>query len=453
MFKVLKSTPNSMGPRLGQLTFPNRPPIETPNYLALTSRGTVPHLTQDNLNRSTAIPGVYAGLEDFIERADAPIYHVPVAEKLRRFIALPKSSVLVLGARRALPVQAPAATPNTENTIAVCTSVGFTNLRAEEFAARSEELRPDVVVAMADVPFKRALGSKRIEKATDRSIQWVGDHVKLRERVVDEHNGIKARTTTTNRTTNSDNTHVMEPLPALFAPLLPVSCINQQYYIETLTSSDVLPSLSGLAIYNLDSLPDLPPPLDQLPRLGFTSPQTPHDLLTHISHGVDLHTIPFLETATDAGIALDFTFPPPPPSSQTTAPLGHSLWNPSQATSLDPLTPSCNCKTCKTHHNAFLHHLLQAKEMLAWVLLAIHNHHVIDGFFRDVRKSIREGRWEEDCGNFELFYEAGLPEGGGVGPRVRGYMFRSEGQGEERRNEKTFVRFGNGENGVENRGE
>lgn len=285
------------------------------------------------------------------------------------------------------------------------------------------------------MPFKRTLGSKRIEKATDRSIRWVGDHVELRKEHQQKHrNGHR-----TNGTAKPPATKH----PAIFAPLLPVSCANQQYYTDAL--ADDIPSFNGLAIYSLDSLSDLPASLESLPRLGFTHPKTPHELLSHISAGLDILTIPFLDTATDAGIAFNFTFPAPDPTTTKTTPeprpLGTNLWAPEYATSLTRLSINCTCYTCTRHHRAYLQHLLQAKEMLAWVLLAIHNHHAIETFFSGVRDSIAQDKWEEDCECFGLRYESAFSEDGGKGPRVRGYQYRSQGPGEARRNEKVFVPF------------
>jgi len=50
--------------RLGHLRFRNRTPIDTPHYVAVSSRGAVPHLSQDTMRNSTSIKGMYAALED-----------------------------------------------------------------------------------------------------------------------------------------------------------------------------------------------------------------------------------------------------------------------------------------------------------------------------------------------------------------------------------------------------
>lgn len=61
-FTVHKTNPD--GPRLSTLALPGRRPIQTPNFVAITSRGVVPHITPDNLEKNTSINGVYVALED-----------------------------------------------------------------------------------------------------------------------------------------------------------------------------------------------------------------------------------------------------------------------------------------------------------------------------------------------------------------------------------------------------
>ena len=63
-FRLLDSTKRTPGPRLGKLKLPRRQSIETPHYLAVTSRGVIPHLTQDNFKRHSSIRAAYLGLED-----------------------------------------------------------------------------------------------------------------------------------------------------------------------------------------------------------------------------------------------------------------------------------------------------------------------------------------------------------------------------------------------------
>ncbi|KAK4542248.1 hypothetical protein LTR36_006901 [Oleoguttula mirabilis] len=432
MFTIIKAASNGIGPRLGTLALPGRKAIQTPHYLGLTSRGVVPHITQDNFARATSISGVYVGLEDFIEKAPPhtpPLYQFKPPDgssPLRRFIALPEQTLLVLGARRTPPLAAPSANSNTHETVAVCTAVGFRTLRAEYYAEVVEGLKADIVVGLGDIPFGRALGHKRVVKATDRTIQWMQDHVTRRRAVVE-------------RTAQA----------RLFAPLLPVSCAKQQHYIDSLTQ-DLASAISGLAAYDLASLGDLPDSLGHLPRLGFTAPSTPHDILQHIAHGIDIITIPFVIAATDAGIALDFAFPPPARNAtnerdlDNPLPLAIDMWAATHATGIYPLTTGCECYTCTSHHRAYLQHLLAAKELLGWVLLQIHNHHTLDLFFAGVRLSIAGGTFEQEVERFAQAYESRLPEKTGQGPRIRGYQYKSEGRGEAKKNKAPFTMLDDG---------
>lgn len=278
------------------------------------------------------------------------------------------------------------------------TAVGFRTLRAEDYARAVEKLGADIAVGLGDIPFGRALGSKRVEKATDRTIEWMKGHVAVRRNGGEGRGGGK-----------------------LFAPLLPLACASQQFYVECLTQ-ELGSDVDGLAVYDVATLKDLPTSLHHLPRLGLTEPGTPHEVLRHITLGIDLLTLPFITQATDAGIALDFHFSAPSLSpdatnNNTPLPLGIDMWLPTHAADLSPLSIGCECYTCTHHHRAYIQHLLAAKEMLGWVLLQLHNHHIIDLFFAAVRRSIAKGVFERDVEGFARAYEGRLPEGTGLGPR------------------------------------
>jgi queuine tRNA-ribosyltransferase subunit QTRTD1 len=61
-FALLKAS-GPLAPRLGRLSLPGRKSILTPAFLGNTSRGAVPHISQDNF-RNCSINGVYVALED-----------------------------------------------------------------------------------------------------------------------------------------------------------------------------------------------------------------------------------------------------------------------------------------------------------------------------------------------------------------------------------------------------
>lgn len=233
---------------------------------------------------------------------------------------------------------------------------------------------------------------------------------------------------------------------AVFAPVLPIERGIQWQYLERL--SDEAEALSGLALYDVDLAPELAeyPSLSTLPRLVLQTPQTPQELLRQISLGADMTLVPFINDATDAGIALTFTFPAPSPTSSARLPLGSNLWDDENKTSLAPFMEGCACYACTSHHRAFLHHLFNANEMLSWTLVQVHNHHVMSRFFEGVRATLAEGQeaFEREAERFTRVYEAEIPKGTGQRPRVRGYHFKSLG-GDAKSNERPWGRLGEGE--------
>jgi hypothetical protein len=65
LFEVLSHVdPNVVGPRLGRLRIQGRKDLETPGFMAISSRGVVPHISPDVLAANTQVGGVHIALED-----------------------------------------------------------------------------------------------------------------------------------------------------------------------------------------------------------------------------------------------------------------------------------------------------------------------------------------------------------------------------------------------------
>ncbi|MCJ1359395.1 MAG: hypothetical protein MMC33_009397 [Icmadophila ericetorum] len=430
--------------RLGTLTYSPKSvnsqefQIPTPNYIPLTSRGTIPHVTQDmyrdNLKGER---GVYIGLEDYIERhtLQSPFYSIPcnaTESPLRKFISLQPDTFMVLGPRRIPSIPCPAS--NTGSSLSILTSVGFGNLEVEDYIEAARRIKPDVAIGIGDVVLEEQgviLGVKRREKMVERTGAWMRAFI---------------------NSLGGENRNI-----ALFAPVLPVDAeLQSQYLADLHEEPDWASAVTGLALYQLSSIEAIPPELSHLPRLALYNPSTPLAVLHNINLGIDIFTLPFISKSTDAGVTFTFVFPAPPlPSSQSplsssspnTAlprerlPLAENLWNPSYARSRSPLSKTCQCYACKRHHRAYIHHLLSAKEMLAWVLLQIHNHSIMDEFFHGVRESIKQGTLESDVQKFASVYEEEIVSSQGLGPRIRGYQHHSPHVVKAPQNPKAFKKY------------
>ena len=60
-----------------------------------------------------------------------------------------------------------------------------------------------------------------------------------------------------------------------------------------------------------------------------------------------------------------------------------------------PLDPACGCYTCSNYSRGYLRHMFLSREILSMRLNTIHNLYFYLNFFRDMRKSITEGSFEE----------------------------------------------------------
>ena len=255
-------------------------------------------------------------------------------------------------------------------------------------------LKPDVILGMADYEYLKVPGAKRLEKMGDRTLAWTQAMIA----------GLEAEAEGTNKA-------------AFFAPMLPIEALQQSYYLDDL-QTDLADQIAGFTLYDRVSVDAIPQNMRHLPRCALTVLRGPHDILDQVALGMDVFIPSFVGDATNAGIALTFTFHGGKKLfNGQRLPLGTNLWSATHISDTVPIAEECGCYTCENHHRAYIRHLLDAKEMLAWVLLQIHNHHNIDEFFAGVRKSIATGAFEIDHETFEKAYEGELPASSGQGPR------------------------------------
>lgn len=145
----------------------------------------------------------------------------------------------------------------------------------------------------------------------------------------------------------------------------------------------------------------------------------PDEVLASVEAGVDLFEGFFPFQVTERGCALCFSFDiSPNPERAGRAPhavlelnedreaagdleQNGDLDDPTQMTYFEmnlkdkryqddfrPLVEGCGCYCCKNHQRAYLHHLLVTNELLAGVLLMIHNTAHYHGFFGALREAL-----------------------------------------------------------------
>ncbi|KAK9472773.1 tRNA-guanine(15) transglycosylase-like protein [Dipodascopsis tothii] len=427
-------------------------PIHTPEMIVPTSRGTIPHLTPDNVSRNVpSIAGLHVGIEDYMDKTAmaAPLAIEagrPGGHSLREYISvLPPQAApgeqlpIFVSPRRANPIPSPQ--PNGDKAVSIQTSAGFRPVDVDDYLAFVERTTRDdgvVMLSPVDMPMvpgrKPRIGGNRIKKMLLRNSRWSA--------------------ASTDRSA----------LASVFAPIIPgLAWAMQKTYVDELVAYAAAGRLAGLTLWDLESrhIPESPIKLsaeeeestasgvhwDHLPealadvlRFSMSDLEGPHQALNTIAAGFDLIGGDFVLKTTDRGLAFTFTLP----TTETAvpaepAPLAINLWD-RELFQYDtkPLVEGCQCFACKNHHRAYITHLLAVKEMVAWTLLQIHNLHVAGQLLADVREAIAAGDFAARLALFEVSYatDASLNVES-PGPRVRGYQVRL-GRATERLNPSPF---------------
>ena len=275
---------------------------------------------------------------------------------------------------------------NTDTGVAILSSVGFGSLSLEEYKHMARQTGPDILVGLGDVALIDSPGRKRRDRMCLRTEQWMRSVLE-----------------------NPPSRHGRSDPISMFAPVIPLEPEEQSSYLELLVANTSGGHILGLVFYKEFPLVELPSPLSYHCRLCLIEAKSPQEILAQISDGFDMFPASFAQQATEAGICLSFVFPQPKTDQVPEGALGYDMWHPEYATDTRPMLESCKCYSCQRHMRAYVQHLLNAKEMLAWTLLQIHNLQMMEEFFAAIRSSIAQGCFENHRQNFARYYTSELP--------------------------------------------
>lgn len=293
-------------------------------------------------------------------------------------------------------------------------ALGWTRLQSS--------FRAELYTAMSfDVPFHS--GNKRHTKCVDATIGWLDEllppHANNKKSVIKSDasrvpgamfaviqggcneferkrclNAIKDRIDLySSAPTSTEPPKALEPFPI-------------QGFVYGGLGLDELPEDRVKALkLNLSSLPT------QFPRL-LPLVETPEDVLEAVSMGIDLFSNAFPGRIAELGYAFTFNIQvaaaqqnamdastPATTEKLVTADRGGdrnkiNLKDTFYELDKGPLLPACSCYTCSKHTRAYIHHLINTHEMLAVILLVIHNTHHYLSFFTAIRQAISDDKFE-----------------------------------------------------------
>lgn len=390
----------------------------TPTYMIHTRRGTIPHLTNDNLQlvlQSCQMKGaiIHLNLFDMVQNFPPSLlssHNLQLQQKtgkkqemnvplftLHELLNFPASNyTLFLSIRDA---QHPLQTQMfNDKYIMGDTESGRKKLTAVEFCETVRSYGCDVHVSMHDSGFGNGTGvpmhqysKKRFAKALDRTRKWLqiqNEQDQIAATVAsishrldglilcpfNEHFDPVLQSAVQSIQSTNNNVHgivlgdysVMKPCER-YSKL--TRCV--QYLNETFSGTSIVRVMNGM--------------------------DHPLEILECVYHGgVDLFdgTYPF--TCAEFGYASIYPLLPEKDAiiKDETDVMKMNLRNRSYRKDFRPILDHCPCWACKHHTRAYIHHLLNTHEMLAEVLLCMHNLHHYLQLFQTIQQQLKNGTFE-----------------------------------------------------------
>ncbi|KAF4317714.1 hypothetical protein BBO99_00007616 [Phytophthora kernoviae] len=345
----------------------------TPCYLPPSIAGNVPHLTPDNCSR---IEDLTAQVVDY---ADISGLMKLAANKKRSFRELLNASnySVVLSARDYNSDSNP---PSSKATgFMIETSGGRRTVSVEEFMQATELLRPELVVPLADeIPIEK--GRNRHRAAVQTTLDWLDACEALNTSTIPMCGVIVGGNDETLRRMSAGETCKRNVQAVLLSGL--GSCSDRVKRLKLIDAavSEITPTL--------------------LPRV-VNGIGHPLDVLDAINRGIDAFVSPYPATITKAGSALNFWVSDDHDGDNVREREGERersgsvlhLREQRFATDFGPLMVGCDCFACKNYTRAYIHHLLNVREMLGDILLYLHNLQHYYRFFSEIRTAIDDNRF------------------------------------------------------------
>ncbi|KAA8538758.1 hypothetical protein F0562_028346 [Nyssa sinensis] len=263
------------------------------------------------------------------------------------------------------------------------TPCGRLLIKPVEYMEMISSLKPDLWATLADeVP--AWVSEKRNRTSVDRTVKWLDDCMRLSMTGGDVFGAIVGGSSIEERQRCAQEV---------------VRRSVSGFWIGGFGLGESMDERFTLLTAVTDNLPAEKP--RQICGLGL-----PEEVLQGIAAGIDLFDSTYIYHLTIGGFAL--TFPLDGIKRHVSKHVSHSQLSDIgrdhtkinlKATiyrkDTSPIVDGCNCYTCQNHTKAYINHLLNVHEMLAQILLEIHNTHHYLGFFRMIREAIHEGRFEQ----------------------------------------------------------
>eukprot|EP00126_Sphaerothecum_destruens_P008487 Sdes_comp20238_c0_seq1m13634 len=348
----------------------NSSDIETPAFFLHCHRGAPPFLTPRNLQQSKHVKMLQTSVTSLVDPENAAEIFEKFQQGAKAFWGIQNYALFCC--IRDIQDNSSTEDLNGSKYISLVTSNGRKKFTPAHYMKLIALVQPDIYTTLAEnCPALAASCPHRVQQSVDRSLRFLDECLEYRE-----SSPVKG---------------------ALFGVVQGGALVEERVRSSRETSRRNVDGfmLEGFGCtesakdrrFLLEScIQHLPA---QKPRLapGF---QSYRDILAAVQLGVDIFDAAFPVVATTQGCALQGRFLAP---SKPSSPDYLCLWDSLFETDFSPLDPNCRCFTCENHTRAYVHHLLLTHEMLAQVLLILHNLEIYGLFFETIRESIKKQKF------------------------------------------------------------
>ncbi|XP_075398621.1 queuine tRNA-ribosyltransferase accessory subunit 2 [Tenrec ecaudatus] len=376
--------------------------MDIPGCLLYTKTGSPPHLTQHTLRNIHGVPAMTQ-----LTLSSLAEHHEVLAEYkegVGKFIGMPDS---LFYCSLHDPVSPCPAGYVTNKSVSVWGVGGRVELTAERFMAVQRALQPDWFQCLSDTEASRteAASVKRARKSVDRSLLFLDNCLLLQasSEVLQKSAiiGVIEGADVMEERLRSARETAKRPVGGF---------LLDGFQGDPMTKETGLHLLSSVTA-------ELP---EDKPRL-ICGVSRPDEVLACVERGVDLFESFFPYQVTERGCALTFSFDyqlnpeetllqqngtteeikylgstkktETTESTQEMTSFEINLKDKRYQEDFDPLVSGCGCYCCRNHTRAYIHHLLVTNELLAGVLLMMHNFEHYFGFFQSIREALRKDKW------------------------------------------------------------
>ncbi|XP_069410238.1 queuine tRNA-ribosyltransferase accessory subunit 2 [Ovis canadensis] len=375
--------------------------MDIPGCLLYTKAGSAPHLTHHTLHKIHGVPAMAQ-----LTLSSLAEHHEVLAEYkegVGKFIGMPES---LLYCSLHDPVSPCPAGYVTNKSVSVWGVGGRVEMTASKFMAIQQALQPDWFQCISDgeATCNEATSIKRARKSVDRTLLFLDNCLRLQEEseVLQKSSiiGVIEGGDVTEERLRSARETAKRPVGGFLLDGFQGSPATLETRLHLLSSVTA----------------ELP---EDKPRL-ICGVSRPDEVLECIERGVDLFESFFPYQVTERGCALTFSFDYQPNPEETLLQQNGTQeeikyvdqTKKSKTTSCNqemtsyeinlkekkyqedfsPLVRGCSCYCCKNHTRAYVHHLLVTNELLAGVLLMMHNFEHYFGFFHSIREALKSDR-------------------------------------------------------------